>query len=341
MIPRNRLSLLLLCCAFVLHCGGSSGNNGGSTEDGDEADALAAINDFAYQLQGGDDGIDLEALGATAFDLLVIDYSRDGSEDEEFSSEEIQSLKESSGGSKIVLAYMSIGEAEDYRYYFDSSWIDGDGELTAEAPDYLAPLNPDWPGNYKVRYWDAEWQSIIFGTDSGSDKSYLDRIIDAGFDGVYLDIIDAFEYFGPDGESPERDDAAGDMIDFVIALAAYARETRGISDFLVFPQNGASILDHERSDNYLEAVSGIGAEDTFYYGDEDMDNELDTDHADDVTGYLDQFIDAGKTVLAIDYLSEEDKITDFYERARDRGYVPYVSDRELDSITITDGFEPD
>ena len=29
----------------------------------------------------------------------------------------------------------------------------------------------------------------------GSPDAYLDRILAAGFDGVYLDIIDAFEYF--------------------------------------------------------------------------------------------------------------------------------------------------
>jgi len=34
-------------------------------------------------------------------------------------------------------------------------------------------------------------QAIIFGTES----AYLDQILNSGFDGVYLDIIDAFEYF--------------------------------------------------------------------------------------------------------------------------------------------------
>ena len=52
-------------------------------------------------------------------------------------------------------------------------------------------LNPEWAGNYKVRYWDPEWKRIIYG----EDDSYLDRIMNAGFDGAYLDIIDAFEYF--------------------------------------------------------------------------------------------------------------------------------------------------
>jgi cysteinyl-tRNA synthetase len=51
--------------------------------------------------------------------------------------------------------------------------------------------NPDWPGNYKVKYWETDWQNIIY---KNSD-SYLNKILTAGFDGVYLDIIDAFEYY--------------------------------------------------------------------------------------------------------------------------------------------------
>jgi len=88
------------------------------------------------------------------------------------------------GGKRMVIAYMSIGEAEDYRYYWQPEW-------DSNPPSWLKGENPHWEGNYKVEYWDPLWQQIIFGTDS----SYLDKILDAGFDGVYLDIIDAFEYF--------------------------------------------------------------------------------------------------------------------------------------------------
>ncbi len=79
---------------------------------------------------------------------------------------------------------MSIGEAEDYRYYWKSTW-------NSNPPSWVERENPDWEGNYKIRYWDPRWKAII----SGNDDSYLKKILDAGFDGVYLDIIDAFEYF--------------------------------------------------------------------------------------------------------------------------------------------------
>jgi len=101
------------------------------------------------------------------------------------SHNDVSSLKvKEDGGRRLVIAYMSIGEAEDYRYYWKPEW-------KADPPTWLEAENPNWEGNYEVRYWDPDWQRIIYG----NDDSYLKRIIDAGFDGVYLDIIDAFEHF--------------------------------------------------------------------------------------------------------------------------------------------------
>ncbi len=124
----------------------------------------------------------IEALSATDYDLLIIDYFF---EDEEFTASEINTLKhKNNGGRRLVVSYMSIGEAEDYRYYWHSDWEN-------HSPSWLAGENPEWEGNYKVRFWKQEWKNIIYG----SEDSYLGKIINKGFDGVYLDIIDAFEYF--------------------------------------------------------------------------------------------------------------------------------------------------
>jgi cysteinyl-tRNA synthetase, unknown class len=125
----------------------------------------------------------ITALDSTAYDMFVVDLFIDI--ETALTSSQVQTLQTKSGGqSRLAIAYMSIGEAEDYRYYWQPSWHVG-------SPAWLAAENPDWPGNYRVRYWDSGWQSIIFG----NDESYLKKIIDAGFDGVYLDCIDSFEYF--------------------------------------------------------------------------------------------------------------------------------------------------
>ena len=124
----------------------------------------------------------LHAIRETDYDVMIIDLFYDGVA---LTDSEVARLKtKANGGGRLIIAYMSIGEAEDYRYYWQAEW-------EANSPSWLAAENPQWPGNYKVRYWDKNWQNII----SGQGDSYLQKILDAGFDGVYLDIIDAFEYF--------------------------------------------------------------------------------------------------------------------------------------------------
>ncbi len=124
----------------------------------------------------------IKTLKATDYDILIIDAFFDKYQ---LTRQDISQLrKKANGGRRLVIAYMSIGEAEDYRYYWQADW-------KKTPPDWLEAENPEWKGNYKVRYWKPSWQKIIYG----QNNSYLDKIISASFDGVYLDIIDAYEFF--------------------------------------------------------------------------------------------------------------------------------------------------
>jgi len=289
-----------------------------------EAPRWSAVNDWLYQLQN----LDLEAIGESCFDLVVMDYSADGSAESEFSAEQIQALKNSPGGPKLVLAYLSIGQAESYRWYWNSSWdSDLDGQPDEGAPSWLGPADPDWPDNYWVRYWNSEWQEIVL--------AYLDRIVDQGFDGVYLDRIDACEYWGPGGESGlELETAERDMVELVKLIASHARTDRGRPGFGVFPQNGEALASHS---DYLDVVTGIGREDTWYYSNTPQPSE----ETAQVTAYLDLFREAGKLVLVVDYVTQPALIDDFYAKAQAKGYVPYATVRSLDQLTINPGHEPD
>lgn len=125
----------------------------------------------------------IDALCATDYDVLVIDaffYEKDM-----LSEEDVNRLKYKDNGSqRLVISYLSIGEAEDYRYY----WKD---EYSDERPEWILCENPNWAGNYPVEYWNEEWQEII----ATGENSYLRMIIDVGFDGVYLDIVDGYQIF--------------------------------------------------------------------------------------------------------------------------------------------------
>jgi cysteinyl-tRNA synthetase len=314
-ISRTKSPFAILAAVLCISCGQK-----------DDIPNLTEVNDFAYILQN----IDLDALDESAFDLAIIDYSLDGSDEVRFTNEEITDLKNSPGGGKVVLAYMSIGEAENYRWYWHSEWdVDDDGIPDSAAPSWLGEGNPDWPGNYKVQYWDAGWQAIIFG----SDTSYLDKIIAAGFDGVYLDIIDAYEYWGPGGESGlERVTAEQEMVDFVKAIAQHSRSLD--DGFLVFPQNGEDLAAH---DDYVEVISGIGKEDTWYNDNAPQPQDYTLEVIED----LNVFAEAGKLVMVIDYVTQSDLIDDFYSKADENGFIPYATVRDLDQITINPGYEPD
>ncbi len=130
----------------------------------------------------------LTGLKKIGYDLLILDAVF---REKFLTKKEVSSLRRKPGGGRrLVLSYLSIGEAEDYRYYWKDPW-------KKNPPPFLAKENPEWKGNYKVKFWMGEWKEIIAGREDGRGfkTSYLKKILDAGFDGVYLDIVDAAMYF--------------------------------------------------------------------------------------------------------------------------------------------------
>ena len=270
------------------------------------------VSNFTYQLQRARP----VRIGETAFDLVVVSIAATGN-----SAEVIPALKNSPGGEKIVLCYMSIGQAENYRWYWQASW-------PQNPPDWLDKADTTWAGDYWVKYWYPEWQQIIYG----SPESYIDRIIDLGFDGVYLDRVDAYQYYQERG----RETAAREMVAFILNFTEYARKKK--PGFGIFPQNAEElgILYPE----YLKQVNGIGVED-LYYGYPRDHEPSPANWTAEREAILDQWVAAGKLVLTIDYTARPEQIADAYKRALAHGYVPYVTDRSLGRLRINPGFEPE
>ena len=165
----------------------------------------------------------------------------------------------------------------------------------------------------------------------------MDRLLAAGFDGAYLDIIDAYEFFqGPEKTSAPRASAPKDMAAFVAAIAAYARASD--PGFLIFPQNAPQLAG--LVPEYLATVDGIGQED-IYFGYE-ADNEATAAGVTfELERYLDVFKDAGKLVLTVDYASKPENVDQAYSRALAKGYVPLATVRALDRLTLNAGHQPD
>lgn len=275
-------SLILLCFIFILF----------------PVQASIDINSWGYQLQE----INVEEITSSDYDMMIIDYSKDGSDEEAFTTSELQSMK---GGNKILICYISIGEAEDYRYYFKNDWLDN-------PPEWLDEENSDWRGNYKVKYWDTVWQGIILG--------YVDKIIEAGFDGLYMDIIDAYEYF-----EEERIDSKADMVDFVEIIANHARQSN--PNILIIPQNGEQIVE----ERYFNVIDGIAREEVYVLATNDKRDDKETK---EIESYLDQYLEAGNFVLTVDYADDEELTNLAIENSRKKGYIPLVTAVDLDVLTV-------
>ena len=261
-------------------------------------------------------------------DWIILDAAFDGNDNGRWTASELKTIREGKTGRK-VLAYLSIGEAEDYRHYWKTEWdADRDGKPDAMAPSWLCAENPDWKGNYKVRYWDAAWQHLLL--------MEVDALAQAGFDGVYLDIVDGFEFFEWDAKhkdwidnrkNPETGNTfREDMIQWVLRIAERARHLK--PDFWVVPQNGVQLLESRK---YRSTLDAVGVEDLFTNG-----NRIQTrNDSAFVLGFLAKAKAAGKPVWVIEYGTTANARAHSTAGAKENNFLLLLTDRELKTLGQT------
>lgn len=280
-------SLLLMAC-------GTAGHAQETAAPG--RPALSSVHSWVYQLQGYQGG--LSQIAASAAGLAVIDPSSSGGADGRWTPAEIARA----GTHKLLLAYLSIGEAEDYREYWQN-WRVG-------SPAFVVREDPDWPGNYYVRYWDPAWQQVLY--------SALDAIIAQGFDGAYLDLVDSYEQF------PQQPQARAQMIALVCGLQQHARARR--PGFLIVPQNASELI---HVPGYADCIDATGQEETFVSATNRPTSAA--ERARRLTDYA-AFLRAGKPVFTVDYATSPALVRESQRLARQAGLIPYVTDVDLDTL---------
>jgi len=121
----------------------------------------------------------INTLKNTNFDIILIDLFFN---DIELTKKDVEQLKiKANGGKRLVISYMNIGSAENYRYYWKDSW-------RLHHPLWLKKPYEGYEDEIWVKFWKQDWQDIILG----NDNSYTKKIINASFDGVYLDNVEAY-----------------------------------------------------------------------------------------------------------------------------------------------------
>ncbi|HAI12041.1 MAG TPA: hypothetical protein DCM28_10080 [Phycisphaerales bacterium] len=307
------LALLIgLICAGSLHAQTSSPQTLGYIL---QAEALAKSRDAVVDI-----------LAKSDRDWIILDTHFDG---DPWPPEALQTIRAGKAGRK-VLAYLSIGEAEDYRDYWQKDWdADQDGKPDAGAPGFLCDLNPDWAGNYKVRYWHRDWQATLLKRVSSIMQTQK-------FDGLYLDIVDGFSFFEHDPKTDQWIDNRHnpqtgntyrkDMIRWIMLITKNARRINPKT--LIVPQNGEQLL---KDKAYSQLVDSVGIEDLFSNGNQKQS-------ADDITyrlSYLKPFVKTNKPVWLINYATHPRYQRLATSKARELGMRLLITDRDLKTLGIS------
>jgi cysteinyl-tRNA synthetase len=287
---------------------------------------LAGARSWGYQLNG----MTIEEAAASPYDFLVVDGTTGLKSGAMMTREDVARLKtKPDGARRIVVSYLSVGESEDYRPdYFSKEYMEED------APDWLMHENKDWKGNRIIRFCHEGWQKTILGDENGRNvydsirPSPLHRLVELGFDGVYLDRVDVYEEVGKQCPGADRK-----MVDFVARLAAHARRKNPI--FMVVLQNAEDLLRHQKM---VDAIDAVAKESLFRgWGGGDASNARRINDAGSIKWSIERLNmakAAGRSIFVIDYARGRDAAADSVRRIGELGYVPYIGPRELNALWL-------
>jgi uncharacterized protein (TIGR01370 family) len=324
---------------------------------GSEPLPLAGVRFWAYQLQGLESEDAITDIVNSRYDLVVVEPSVTC--DPDFDAKDmVRRIKASYASDGIhrkwVIAYIDIGEAEEWRWYWGNhktyeeygeckqSYIDA---IRTWAP-WVVACDPDgWGGNYPVAYWDRKWKEIVItGTSLGSNQglyfnSMLDEVVQDGFDGVYLDWVEAWEMEAVrDRAHSEGKDPGQEMLKLIREIRTYGRQYN--PDFIVIQQNSSELINEVGGDALKNAVDAIGQEGVWWDGvggNDDWDDPEGYDYPSCCTNYyltrLRAYKSAGFPVFVIDYAVK--KADEVYRKAAKEGFIAYATRRSLSKLSTT------
>lgn len=304
---------------------------GGCADNVDDKDIrnrepLSDVDYWAYQIQDQTEDDNIDKLAESHYDLLVIDQTRSIKGEETYDSlKDVSFLKGSTGsrnGKKLVVCYIDVGEAESYRWYWKDEWRIG-------KPDWIVAEDPDgWDENYPVKFWRDEWKDIM--------KEYLDRIIEDGYDGIYLDWLEVYSFKSvSDAAEDEGLDPREELIGFISELSEYARSKR--KDFIIIAQNAAEM---GQSEEYVELFDAIAQEAIWFDGSGDPDiseqtgdKPIDSELTEEYLDYLEEWQKLDKPVLNVEYAADAANAEKAYKLGEEHKFITYTSLRPLAELT--------
>jgi cysteinyl-tRNA synthetase, unknown class len=307
------LAVMVTSGAMLMHAGVDVDRTlPGGPDQAERRTTLAEVRTWGIQLRN----LDPQAAAASPFDLLVIDPDDLKGWRKNTQTTGVDIVRRRPDGSRRqVLAYVSIGKVESGRAHWNPEW-----SQSGSGPAWLLKASTQEGAPHPVRYWNAEWQSKVFG----SAQATVDQIIAAGFDGVLLDHADTHALF-----RNERSNAETDMVDFIVRLAAYAREQN--PTFLVLMQNAEELVAHAR---LPDAIDAVVKNDLLFgvAGHARPNSEADISAS---LHYLQKFRRTGQPVFVLEYIAEGPQAAAAIARIEQLSFLPYLAPRDLGRLVAT------
>ena len=278
-IRGSLVSLCLLATGF--HC---------STMSSDRAvpprKAIQSVKNFAVQFSG-----EYKLEDFSRYDLVIMDP--DQSRNFEADSLSVRKI--------LPIAYLNIGEAEEYRWYYSDI-----------KHEWLLGKNPNWDRHFYIDVNNTDWQKLVL------DK-ILPRIFRAEYAGVFLDMIDI--------ASPELYPASREGV-----IKLISRIRAAYPDKIILMNNGVFL-----AGSVSELIDGICVESVFstydfgtkkYFLRPQAEYEPRARELQELQSRL-------KTrIFVIDYAAQGDTVTQSFVRTKalEHGLLPFVSNIDLNVI---------
>jgi len=208
----------------------------------------------------------------------------------------------------IRIGYISLGEAENYRSYWNA----------ISNKTWIISKNPNWEGAYYVDIRSEEWHNLIL-------KEIIPKIVDNGFQGLFLDTLDTVDFLEYNFES-QYNGAQQAMINLV-------KEIRQLYPGLLIISNGGFSILKEISP-YLD---GILVEDIHMMVDFENDTyrKVSKEDREYKLNIINETLSVNRLpVFNIDYISQTDKklIKKYFNKSKKLGFKPYIAEKDLNRI---------
>lgn len=212
------------------------------------------------------------------------------------------------GKDTISIAYVSVGEAESYRTYWES----------IKDKPWVLMENPNWKENYLVDMRAEEWQDVLL-------NQVIPDIVEKGHQGLFLDTIDtASSLFADDPELyPKMLEAPKSIIQKI---------RKKYPKLLLIPNNGLDLFDSFATNVDAIFVEDVYSMPNFETGGYEAIAKSETDLKIKKIKNLQKKYQ--RPVFVVDYVSESDQgaVMQLSAKIKKNGFKPYIAEKELSRV---------